>query len=88
MDRQEIFAQIDCERAYQDKTWGSEFDNKNTVNDWIAYIVKYLGNAITAAGTRPRTNNIRDFRLAILKIATLCVCILEREDYAKRHYDE
>jgi hypothetical protein len=90
MDRQEIYCQIEEERAYQIEKFGHAFDDKNTINDWIAYVVKYLGNAATTAGTfagDPVTDQPL-FRKAILKVATLCVAILERDTYAKRHYDE
>lgn len=81
MTREDIFAEIERERAYQDKKWGREFDNKNTPNDWVAYIALYLGKAVTLPWDRTA------FRTAILKVAALCVAILERGAYAPRHYD-
>lgn len=81
MTRQDIFKSIEDERIYQDTKWGTEFDHKNTPNDWVAYIAIYLGKAVTFP------MDIEVFRTAILKVASLCVAILEREDYAPRHYD-
>lgn len=82
MNRQEIFQAIEAERNYQNGKWGADFDNKNTPNDWVAYIAKYLGNAVTLPWNKAA------FRTAILKVATLCVAVLEREEYAPRHYDK
>jgi hypothetical protein len=82
MLQSEVFDLIAGERAYQNKKWGTEFDNKNTPNDWIAYIAIYLGKAVTFPWNREA------FRTAILKVAALAVAVLEREDYAPRHYDQ
>jgi hypothetical protein len=81
MTRAEIFKLIEKERAYQDAKWGTEFDDKNTPNDWVSYISIYLGKAVTMPWDREA------FRTAILKVVTLGVAILEREGYAPRHYD-
>ena len=81
MTRQEIFNLIDAERAYQESKWGTDFDNKNTPNDWVSYIARYLGNAVTLPWNR------NAFRTAMLKVAALAVAVLERETYSPRHYD-
>jgi hypothetical protein len=80
--RQDIFAEIEKERAYQDQKWGRTFDDKNTPNDWITYIAKYLGQAVTLPFDRTM------FRTQILKVMTLCCAVLERDSYAPRHYDK
>lgn len=81
MNREDVFTLIDNERKYQQAKWGNEFDDKNTPNDWVAYIAIYLGKAVTLPWNREA------FRTAILKVAALAVAILEREEYAARHYD-
>lgn len=81
MTRKDIFDQIEIERAYQDSKWGPNFDDKNTVNDWVTYMMSYLGKAVTFP------LDINAFRTAILKVATLGVAILEQDSYAPRHYD-
>jgi hypothetical protein len=81
MNRTQVFNLIDQERTYQNQKWGETFDNKNTPNDWVAYIAVYLGKAVTLPWNR------ETFRTAILKVASLAVAILEREDYSPRHYD-
>lgn len=84
--RNSIFAQINTERAYQDKKWGTVFDDKNTINDWGTYIGIYLARA-TKMGTE-RTGQ----REAMVKVATLAVAALETFDrnngFAPRHYDK
>jgi len=40
-----VLAEVLSERSYQNKTWGTAFDDKNTLNDWVAYAVIYLGQA-------------------------------------------
>lgn len=80
MTRTEIFQAIDEERAYQAK-WGTAFDIANTPNDWIAYIVKYAGQAVTLPW------NYATWRKQLIKVAALVVAALEQPDYAPRHYD-
>ena len=82
MSRNTIFTAIELERQYQDKKWGSVFDSKNTPNDWVAYMTKYLGQAVTLPWDDVQ------FRAQILKVVTLGVAALEQEFYAPRHYDE
>lgn len=82
MNQVDIFSAIEQKRTYQDTKWGSSFGDLNTPNDWVAYIAKYLGLAVTLPWSSPV------FRQSIMKVATLCVAILERDEYAQRHYDK
>lgn len=81
-----VYDEIKEEREYQDIKWGTEFDNKNTLNDWCSYIVNYLGRAVTMF------NNPKDQRLALIKVAALAVAALESFDrnggFPPRHYDK
>lgn len=81
MTRTDIFNAIDIERQYQDSKWGHGFDDRNTPNDWIAYITCYAGKAVLMPFDK------KVFQTAVLKIMAICCAILEREDYAPRHYD-
>ena len=81
MTRQEVFNAIETERDYQNRKWGNDFDSKNTPNDWVAYISKYLGQAVTMPF------NAETFRTQILKVATLATAVLEQDSFAPRHYD-
>lgn len=77
-----VFEAIDQERDYQEQRWGTEFDNKNTPNDWVAYITARLGTAVTMPWDGAQ------FRKAMLEVAALATAVLERNEYAARHYDQ
>lgn len=81
-----IFNDIQTELDYQNQKWGSEFDHKNTPNDWMAYIVAYTGMALTLPW------NPKQFRTAMVKVAALAISAIHNCDKAggdmpKRHYD-
>ena len=53
-----IHIELDDERKYQltkgregklegESGWSYDFDDRNTINDWLAYINIYLGRAVT-----------------------------------------
>jgi hypothetical protein len=84
---QEILDQIRAEREYQDENWGTEFDDKNTLNDWSTYVNIYMAQAsvMTATSEEQRKN--------LLKAATLLVAAVETFDrndgkFAPRHYED
>lgn len=81
-----ILEDIRKEREYQQHKWGDDFDIKNTPNDWITYIICYLGKAVTMPW------NPCVFRASLVKVATLCCAAIEWCDKTngkmpKRHYD-
>ena len=80
-----ILEEIKAERVYQDQKWGTDFDNKNTINDWVTYITQYATKAATMGLSKDEQ------RKFILKTATLGVAALETFDrnngFAPRHYD-
>lgn len=81
-----ILNEIKVEREHQDKKWGDTFDSKNTANDWVAYIAKHAGMAVTLPW------NATTFRTQLVKVATICVAAIQwidrtKGDIAKRHYD-
>lgn len=84
--RKNIFAAIEAERQYQDGIFGTQFDDKNTVNDWVAYISAYAGRAGAF------TSDPEDQRKAMVKVAALAVAALEALDrngqFAPRHFDQ
>ena len=86
MSRQNIFNMIDSEREYQDAKWGPEFDDRNTANDWCAYINNYASRASTF------DLNQDEFEIAMLKVAALAVAAIETSRRnagpAPRHYDQ
>ena len=87
MSREIIFKEIDAERKKQEKKWGNDFDDKNTGNDWIAYITSYLGKGLTYPWDGHR------YRTRMVQVAALAVAAIENYDrlngeIAKRHYDD
>lgn len=81
----EIFAQVEAELDYARNKWGSDFDDKNTLNDWAAYTINYLGQALRMDADKDKQE------VALLKTIGLLVNALARvknDDVAKRHYDK
>jgi hypothetical protein len=84
MRRQRIYREIEEEREYQNGKWGTEFDDKNTINDWGSYITRYTGEAT-------QVDNPDEQRRQILKVAALAIAAIETFDrnqkFGRRHYD-
>jgi len=84
--REEIFESIEKERDYQDGKWGTDFDDKNTANDWATYIGGY------AAASAPLQLDKGVFETKMLKVAALAVAAIEASRRnggpAPRHYDK
>jgi len=80
-----IFNSIEKELEYQDKKWGKEFDSKNTINDWVCYIIKYAGDAAF------QNVQIESYR-KLLKVAALAVAAMTSYEinngFPLRHYDK
>ena len=85
MDRAKILEDINKERSRQDSLWSADFDSKNTINDWIAYITYY------ASQTATTEDSISNFVQSMVKTAALCVAAIEtvekNGDTAPRHFD-
>jgi len=81
-----VLEEIRIEREYQDQQWGTEFDDNNTLNDWVTYITIYTGQA--ARMDVPPENQ----RKNMLKAATLAVAAVASFDrngqFAPRHYED
>lgn len=86
---QNTLVEIAVEVNRQIKLWGFEFDNKNTANDWVAYITRYAADG--AYDGREHKYNKEYFRRALIKTAALCVAAIlaiDRGGPAPRHYDK
>lgn len=83
-NRAEIMNLVRLEMERAETQWGHDFDNKNTLNDWAAYMVIYLGKALEMEAT-PETimKNLR--KAAGITIATLVQ--YESAGIAARHYE-
>lgn len=93
---QTIHDELDVEREYQfskaregkvpgEAGWSHEFDDHNTLSDWVAYITDYAGRAANSS-------NFSESRKNLVKAATLACAALEAWDRNKgfppRHFDK
>jgi hypothetical protein len=72
--RSNIFVEISNERDYQDGKWGKENDDRNTPNDWIAYITAWTGKAYKYPSCKD------NFRKNMVKVAAIAVAAVEACD--------
>lgn len=81
-----IFRDIEAELSYARGKWGTEFDNKNTLNDWVAYTMMYATDAAKMATPSHRV------RPLLVKAAGLLISAIDRLDengkFAPRHYED
>ena len=85
--RTKILTEIDTEQAYALTQWGEKFDEENTINDWAAYITKYVGNAIDFLNV----GNPEQQKIKLIKAANLAInaaAHIEAGKVAPRHYDK
>jgi hypothetical protein len=79
----------ELERAEQ---WGTDFDDANTINDWISYITGYTGHVYDyARSSRGRVQDLDGVRSELLKVAGLALSAVKAMDrngsFPPRHYD-
>lgn len=71
------------ERLRQDNLWGDEFDQKNTVNDWHAYVSHYMSLAMQSS--------VQDYCVNMVKaagVAQAAILMIDRYGRcAPRHYE-
>lgn len=81
---QKVLEEIQAERRYQDRQWGTDFDDKNDLDNWIRYVVTYCGRASLGSPAQQR----RD----MLKVAAIAVAACESFDrnggFPARHYED
>ena len=84
--REKLYQDIEKELDYARSQWGNEFDSKNTLNDWVAYITMYAGDAAKIK-TPPS-----EAEQKLIKVAGLAISALENlranGQFAPRHYEE
>jgi len=81
-----IYSAINRRRAHQDTKWGTEFDDRNTANDWVSYICTYASKASKMKVT------VAEFQKSMLDVAALAVAAIEAVErnggLPPRHYDD
>ena len=84
--RLNLYRDIEKELEYARQQWGNEFDSKNTLNDWVTYIVMYAGDAAKMKTTPNEAEQ------KLIKVAGLAISALENlranGQFAPRHYEE
>jgi len=85
----EVLRGLELEVRRQEELWGTEFDDKNTANDWVAYICNYVAGGAHAG--REEQYTPQRFTKHLLKAAALCIsailAIKRNGDCAPRHYE-
>lgn len=81
-----IYNEIINELKYANDKWGTEFDDKNTLNDWVTYITIYASDAAKMV-TPPAEQRSKLLKAAGLAVSALSA--LERNgSFAERHYED
>jgi hypothetical protein len=75
--RQKILDDITTERDRQYQLPGSEYDQKHSINDWIAISTQYIGRC---AQRKHLPTSIEDQRDSLIKAAAVIVAALEHLD--------
>lgn len=69
--------------------WGTEFDDGNTANDWVAYVTYYVSSGAYAG--RNENYTPEQYRKNLAKAAGLCIAAMlaidRNGDCAPRHYE-
>lgn len=80
MGREEIYAEIEAERQYQEVKWGNASDDRNSPWEWVSFIANYATKWMKGLyAPLPRTD-VTDFRLKMIKTAAIAVAAVESID--------
>jgi len=75
--RSSIYSTIEAERLHQNGRWGGEIhDKQHSINDWIAYITRYAGEAQKAS----EDNCPELCQRRLVQVAALAVAAIEASD--------
>lgn len=86
-NRSVILHEIMLERERQTARWGNAFDDRNSPNDWVAYITEYAGKAAASSNSFDKPN-FKRCMIQIAALATAAVEALERNNgMPSRHFD-
>ncbi len=81
-----VIDDVKAERCYQREKWCMAFDDRNTLNDWVAYICHYAGRATEMH------RGVEEQKSDMVKVATLAVAALEavkrNGHFPPRHYED
>lgn len=80
----DVFSDVMEETLRARAMWRAEFDNQNTLNDWIAFTNIYLGKASSMGASKEEV--VRGLRKAAGLVMNALVRA-ENDMLAPRHYD-
>lgn len=78
--RQEVYAALDSERAYQESRWNASTttsEGKHSFSEWVAYMDHYLGLAKKELATRARQDAYPDVAHIMRKVTAMGVAAME-----------
>jgi hypothetical protein len=84
MSRAELLNRIDGERLRQFNLPGSEYDARNTPNDWVAIAMHYLCGDVRRGGTIPDRSEFED---SLIKAGAVILAALEHVERMERAGD-
>lgn len=84
----EDYEKLDTVISAAEESWGTAFDDRNTLNDWVAYVGVYLARASTIEN-RESPNAQYDSLIKAAGLALTAAARTRRDDVprALRHYD-
>ena len=77
VDRAELLTRIDSERLRQFNLPGSEYDARNTPNDWVAIAMHYLCSDVRRGGSVPDRAEFED---SLIKAGAVILAALEHAE--------
>jgi len=80
INRDDLLKKIQVERERQFNLPGSEFDIKNTPNDWISIIGHYTNRDVFRSGRKPLKDEFED---SLIKAAAVILAALEHSENMK-----
>jgi hypothetical protein len=79
--RAELLNRIDAERLRQFNLPGSEYDSRNTPNDWVAIAMHYLCTDVRRGGSIPDRAEFED---SLIKASAVILAALEHAESMDR----
>lgn len=81
----DLLLALDKEHCYSCSKWGHDFDDQNTINDWVAFVNQYLALATPIMAT---DNQIKAGFTKAMNLCLNALAALKRNGkFPGRHYD-
>lgn len=82
--KERIISEIKAERENQKNKFSNTFDESNSINDWVCYIIAYLGR-VTTAQRNAKENYLESNtqKSMLIKAAALIITTLENLEEVK-----